>query len=639
MTTNRQPRRLRRQSGERDGAGAVDAANLSVSERLRGAREARGIDLFRVERDTKIRMKYLTAMEQGAFDELPADVYARGFLRNYASYLGLDPDEAEGEWRRGNLVPRVKMPPVRTTPEVWEPEPAPIYDEPAARAPRPKTRKAKAAAEVPPPVPARGAAAPAFKLFGFALPAMKWPTMRPVDPAPLEPGVAAKTTGPAPAAARPATATTRPLPAAPKAPLANPSILESPPAPPRRSFAAAVEALLGGRRDAGLPPEPVLGGPQPITVSRRSFVLQPTHVVLLLMAVVIVAVGLFFANQAKNSVLQNPTLTVTSPAGALETVDVGATTYVFVGTATPKAEISISWDQRDPNHAVADAKGHWQFSVTLHNGINRFDIWSTDLATGHDSKPIVTDYINVPTPSASPVPSFLSVDSPTEGQGFSNGNITVTGTSVEIASVTVMASYVGPAPFSLPTPKPTRTPGPIPTAQATLMPVATVTPVAVPTPTTKPKASATSSINPAPVTVTPFVDGKYSAPLQLPSGRWKITVIGTGTDGFATDPIVRNIIVTAGSLVVLFQVRGGNATLKIWKDGKLTAAYGGNGTLVLKGTDVKIVANQSVWFYSTAPYDVLVTVNGVPLGRLTTSHTPASWRITAFGAPTLSNDR
>jgi hypothetical protein len=54
---------------------------------------------------------------------------------------------------------------------------------------------------------------------------------------------------------------------------------------------------------------------------------------------------------------------------------------------------------------------------------------------------------------------------------------------------------------------------------------------------------------------------------------------------------------------------------------------------------VKIVANQSVWFYSTAPYDVLVTVNGVPLGRLTTSHGPASWRITAFGAPTLSNDR
>ena len=72
---------------------------------MRDAREAKGVDLFRVERDTKIRSKFLAALEDGDFADLPGDVYARGFLRNYASYLGLDADEVEEEWRR-RPVPR-----------------------------------------------------------------------------------------------------------------------------------------------------------------------------------------------------------------------------------------------------------------------------------------------------------------------------------------------------------------------------------------------------------------------------------------------------------------------------------------------------------------------------------------------------
>ena len=44
--------------------------------------------------------QYLAAMERGAWAELPAGVYARGFLRNYAIYLGLDPDEVLAAWGR-----------------------------------------------------------------------------------------------------------------------------------------------------------------------------------------------------------------------------------------------------------------------------------------------------------------------------------------------------------------------------------------------------------------------------------------------------------------------------------------------------------------------------------------------------------
>ncbi len=59
---------------------------------LREAREGKGVDLHRVERDTKIRERYLAALEGGDYRELPGSVYTKGFLRNYGAYLGLDPE-------------------------------------------------------------------------------------------------------------------------------------------------------------------------------------------------------------------------------------------------------------------------------------------------------------------------------------------------------------------------------------------------------------------------------------------------------------------------------------------------------------------------------------------------------------------
>jgi cytoskeletal protein RodZ len=63
-----------------------------LGEVLRAAREAKGVDLPRVERETKIRERYLSALERGEYRELPGSVYTRGFLRNYGAYLGLDPE-------------------------------------------------------------------------------------------------------------------------------------------------------------------------------------------------------------------------------------------------------------------------------------------------------------------------------------------------------------------------------------------------------------------------------------------------------------------------------------------------------------------------------------------------------------------
>jgi cytoskeletal protein RodZ len=61
---------------------------------LRQRREELGIDLEQVEADTRIRARYVEALEDEDFDALPDPVVGRGFLRNYAAYLDLDPQEA-----------------------------------------------------------------------------------------------------------------------------------------------------------------------------------------------------------------------------------------------------------------------------------------------------------------------------------------------------------------------------------------------------------------------------------------------------------------------------------------------------------------------------------------------------------------
>jgi cytoskeleton protein RodZ len=63
---------------------------FEIGNSLREARERRGIDFAQAELATKIRGKYLRALEDEQFTLLPAQTYVKGFLRTYAEYLGLD---------------------------------------------------------------------------------------------------------------------------------------------------------------------------------------------------------------------------------------------------------------------------------------------------------------------------------------------------------------------------------------------------------------------------------------------------------------------------------------------------------------------------------------------------------------------
>ena len=60
----------------------------------------RGLDIETVAERTKIRAKYLRALESEDWDTLPNAAYAKGFLRTYARLLGLDADALVDEYRR-----------------------------------------------------------------------------------------------------------------------------------------------------------------------------------------------------------------------------------------------------------------------------------------------------------------------------------------------------------------------------------------------------------------------------------------------------------------------------------------------------------------------------------------------------------
>lgn len=83
---------------------------------LREARNRRKVDLSEVEAAIKIRIRYLQAMENEEWDALPGGAYTRGFIRTYASYLGLDGERLADDYRRSTAPPGGERAPKRVEP-------------------------------------------------------------------------------------------------------------------------------------------------------------------------------------------------------------------------------------------------------------------------------------------------------------------------------------------------------------------------------------------------------------------------------------------------------------------------------------------------------------------------------------------
>ena len=72
---------------------------LTVGQNLQRRREAKSIPVQHVAEVTRITLSNLQALERDEFYRLPAEFFARGFLRNYAKVVDLDPDEVIAAYR------------------------------------------------------------------------------------------------------------------------------------------------------------------------------------------------------------------------------------------------------------------------------------------------------------------------------------------------------------------------------------------------------------------------------------------------------------------------------------------------------------------------------------------------------------
>jgi cytoskeleton protein RodZ len=103
--------------------GGFVAVGIGIGPALRKARLLQGKSIEEASRETRIRAEYLQALERERFDALLGDVYVRGFLRSYSTYLGLDADKVLTVYNRTFGGPRPTLP---------EPVPGPARRHPLA---------------------------------------------------------------------------------------------------------------------------------------------------------------------------------------------------------------------------------------------------------------------------------------------------------------------------------------------------------------------------------------------------------------------------------------------------------------------------------------------------------------------------
>lgn len=100
----------------------------TVGQILKRTRLDKGVDLIQIAKTTKIQIKYLEAIEKDAYTTLPSPATSRGFIRNYASAIGLSPDVLLALFRRdftedksGQIIPRGVIKPASEPTLYWTP--------------------------------------------------------------------------------------------------------------------------------------------------------------------------------------------------------------------------------------------------------------------------------------------------------------------------------------------------------------------------------------------------------------------------------------------------------------------------------------------------------------------------------------
>jgi cytoskeletal protein RodZ len=348
----------------------------------------------------------------------------------------------------------------------------------------------------------------------------------------------------------------------------------------------------GERGDMG-PVQPVIAVPRPLNAPRRGLTFSPGVLVAALVTVVVLLVAGYLAIQVMRFA-KPPTLVVTDPKIATLSVAESTTSYVLRGTTIPGGSVTVEVAGAT-RQTPADSTGAWSLEVDLRRGKNQFKIDAVDPETGKHAEQTRQVVITVPFAEIE-VPT-LTVEQPSDGTTFENGAIPVRGRTTNATSVTVSARYESPADGSPLAPDASPPPGP------------------------------------APIDVEVAEDGTFTTAIQLTTGRWSIIVTASGANG-KTASLTREVAVAYKGVNLVVEVRGGNAWIKVWVDGKVASPPGGAGDTLRSGETLTFTGERSVEVRTGSSGVTYFTLNGQSLGALGRSGTPETWLFQPPDAPT-----
>jgi cytoskeletal protein RodZ len=375
------------------------------------------------------------------------------------------------------------------------------------------------------------------------------------------------------------------------------------------------DVLLTWRAERGdaRPSEPVIVVPKPIQAPSRGFTISPGLIVALLLILAVAAFAVYLGVQLLRFA-RPPTIAVTDPATAVAEVDESTTSYTLRGTSVPGATVSITTPGEDPVRTTAQPDGTWTLDVDLRRGRNQFDITATDPETGQQADQPQRVFITVPF-SVVQAPT-LTVEQPADGITVENGAIPVQGRTTNATTVTVSASYVGPAPV------PTR-------AGASGSGASSAGPAAMPRP---PAATPKPPAAPPAQTLPVANDGTFNTGVELTAGKWTITVTASSAQS-KTTTLMRNVTVQFKGVNLVVAIKGGPAWIKVWIDGQVDPTTGQAGKIFANGKTLTFTAQTSIEVRSGNSGATQFTLNGTSLGTLGKDGIPETWLFAPPNAP------
>jgi cytoskeletal protein RodZ len=369
---------------------------------------------------------------------------------------------------------------------------------------------------------------------------------------------------------------------------------------------SVLEQWRAERGEATSPPA-TIEVPKPLMAPRRNLTFSPGIAVAAVLTVAVVAFIAYLGVQLLRFA-KPPTIAISVPSAAVIDVEDGTAVYTFEGTTIPGATVEIAATGREqPYRVSADDEGAWTAEVQLSRGRNQFEVTAKDPETGKSAEVPIQRVIMVPFPVIE-APT-LTVDSPTDGVTVENGAIPVSGRTTNAETVTVVATWLGPADGTTPSPSPS----PSPLDPASPMP----SPAAPALPTW---------------TVEPADDGTFSAPIELTTGRWSLTVSAASAEGKTTS-LTRSVTVSYEGITLVVSVEGGRAWLKVWVDGKVDESVGSAGRVFGDGRTLTFTGTETIEVRTGSSGVTHFTLNGQALGALGRSGVPETWLFTPAGPP------